>query len=286
MTATLSLPQSAAFTLLSLAIISIWFRPWIAIVLFGAATACGYLAGLLHGLAILWIVLFALACWGYCRLATTYRFLSATIFLAIGVGFGLHKLPGFHNPLVADGIVLSKGAEPYDLYLNFDKPLIGFFFLIFGGVALIRGRDDLRQAFPAALPLIFANIAIVIAGSFALGYVQFDPHWNSLFWVWALSNLLFTCMSEEVFFRAFLQQGIAEALNNTRTANFVAVIAASLLFGIAHVAGGWTYVALATLAGLGYGYIFHRTRRIEMSILAHFLMNTVHFLFFTYPRLA
>jgi membrane protease YdiL (CAAX protease family) len=56
-----------------------------------------------------------------------------------------------------------------------------------------------------------------------------------------------------------------------------------VLFGLAHIAGGWRYVALATVAGAGYGTVFYRSRRIEASILAHFTLNAVHFLLFTYP---
>jgi membrane protease YdiL (CAAX protease family) len=58
------------------------------------------------------------------------------------------------------------------------------------------------------------------------------------------------------------------------------------LFVIAHAAGGWRYVALAAVAGAGYGTVFYRSRSIEMSILAHFALNCAHFLLFTYPALS
>jgi membrane protease YdiL (CAAX protease family) len=43
---------------------------------------------------------------------------------------------------------------------------------------------------------------------------------------------------------------------------------------------------LAGLAGLGYAVVYQRTMRLEMSVLAHFTVNAVHFLLFTYPALA
>lgn len=47
------------------------------------------------------------------------------------------------------------------------------------------------------------------------------------------------------------------------------------------------YVALATVAGAGYGWAYQRAGgRIEASILTHFALNAVHFFFFTYPALA
>ena len=67
-------------------------------------------------------------------------------------------------------------------------------------------------------------------------------------------------------------------------ARFLSVAAG--LFGLVHAGGGPTYVVLATLAGVGYGWVFLRTGRIEASILTHFALNAVHFLGFTYPALA
>jgi membrane protease YdiL (CAAX protease family) len=46
------------------------------------------------------------------------------------------------------------------------------------------------------------------------------------------------------------------------------------------------YVLAATVAGLGYGWAFLRTGRIEAAIAVHFAVNAVHFLLFAYPRLA
>ena len=59
----------------------------------------------------------------------------------------------------------------------------------------------------------------------------------------------------------------------------------ALLFGVAHIAGGLHYVILATVAGLGYGWVYHKTQRVEACILLHVLLNTVHILFFTYPAI-
>jgi hypothetical protein len=48
---------------------------------------------------------------------------------------------------------------------------------------------------------------------------------------------------------------------------------------------GTSYALVATIAGFGYGWIFHLTKRIEASILAHYLLNAIHVLFFTYPMI-
>ena len=42
-------------------------------------------------------------------------------------------------------------------------------------------------------------------------------------------------------------------------------------------------MALAAVAGLLYGLVYNRFRSLEASIILHFSVNLVHFLFFTYP---
>ena len=64
------------------------------------------------------------------------------------------------------------------------------------------------------------------------------------------------------------------------------LVMAAVVFGLAHYAGGVWSIVLATIAGVGYGWIFWRTNRIEASILTHFLVNTTHILCFTYPARA
>ncbi|NLW46303.1 MAG: CPBP family intramembrane metalloprotease [Firmicutes bacterium] len=46
------------------------------------------------------------------------------------------------------------------------------------------------------------------------------------------------------------------------------------------------YVFIAALAGIGYGYAYHKTQRIETGILVHFALNLVHICCFTYPALS
>ena len=117
-------------------------------------------------------------------------------------------------------------------------------------------------------------------------YVKYDLKINSFFVIWALNNLLFTCIAEEALFRGFTQNFISNALKSYRYGNYLALLLASILFGVNHFMGGIKYIMLASLAGLIYGYVYQKTKHIESSIIAHFLLNTVHFIGFTYPALA
>ena len=104
--------------------------------------------------------------------------------------------------------------------------------------------------------------------------------------IWATKNLFFTCVSEEALFRGFLQRHLSENLKQYRYGDALSLIAASLVFGLAHFVGGFKYIVLAAMAGIAYGYAYQKTQRIEASILCHFGVNTVHFLLLAYPALA
>jgi len=119
-----------------------------------------------------------------------------------------------------------------------------------------------------------------------LGYVRFDFKTTNVFFVWAVSNLFFTCITEEVFFRLFLQDTFLKISSKyTKWSAPIGIGVASLLFGIAHFAGGTKYIVLACIAGIFYGYAYYKTGKIEASILTHFLLNATHFIFFSYPAL-
>jgi membrane protease YdiL (CAAX protease family) len=131
---------------------------------------------------------------------------------------------------------------------------------------------------------MLATVAVVMAAALALRFVAFEPRWTPLFWTWAALNLLTTCVSEEAFFRGLVQTELRRAIPSRHAAG-AAIGISALLFGLAHVAGGWRYAMLAALAGTGYGLAYERTSRLEMAILTHVTLNVVHFLLFTYPAL-
>jgi membrane protease YdiL (CAAX protease family) len=212
--------------------------------------------------------------------------LAAFGIIVLGVLLGMHALPGFHNWLVLDKVVLSSGAEPYTLYLNFDKTLVGIFILGLCNPERLTGTASWRRALRTAAPVALILLLGVALSALALRYLTWQPKWTPLFWIWAANNLLFTCLSEEAFFRGFIQQELASTLRDVRHGAAVAIAASAVLFGLAHFAGGASYVMLAAVAGLGYAIVYHRTVSIEMSMLTHFTLNAMHFLLFTYPRAA
>ena len=62
------------------------------------------------------------------------------------------------------------------------------------------------------------------------------------------------------------------------------LVAASIIFGLAHIANGyfpnWRYALLATFAGLCYGFVWCKTGNIFASALVHTAVDTIwHMLF-------
>lgn len=271
------------FTLLALSIVGLWLSPYVWMPFLSAAVVAGYCAGVLHDFAAVFIVMLAASVWLYRRARAAMRVAGGMGFVVLSLLLGLHVLPGFSNPQILDDAVLVAGAAAYDLYLNFDKTLPGILFLGLAYEGLIRTRVELRQALCAAWPVMLATIVAIIGASLASGYVQFEPHWTPYIWVWSFSNLLLTCLAEEAFFRGFLLERLQILFHKCTHATLLALLTSSLLFGLVHVGGGWGYVGLATLAGIGYGYARQRSGRIEMAMLTHFSVNFLHFVLFTYP---
>jgi len=282
---------AATYVALLSSIFGLWFGRRVWITALALAVILGYVAHVLVGVAGVWISAFAGLCIGYDRATaasgkarSAYMALSALGIVVFGGLLAAHELPGFRNFLILDHVVLSDGAAPFTLYLNFDKTLVGVCILGFCHRALLVRASDWSPALRRAVPIMTINVLVVAVGACALGYLTWQPKWTPIFWIWAPINLFFVCLSEEAFFRGFIQRELTSSLQRMRYGTGVAIAVSSLLFGLAHFAGGTSYIVLATAAGLGYGIVYHRTRSIEMSMLAHFTLNTTHFLLFTYPQ--
>ncbi len=204
--------------------------------------------------------------------------------LIIGLSLPLFShLPilGFNNFQYLDHVLVSENGIPYSLYFNLDKTLIGIFLIGFSTQSTkLNWLPLLKKVF---ILLFFMSLIFSFLG-ITLEYIKFAPKLPYFTPIWILKNLFFTCLAEEAFFRKFLQEKIHDSLNSKLNPT-ISILIAAIIFGIFHFKGGAIYVILATIAGLFYGYIFHKTKRVESSILLHFSFNLVHFIFFTYPAL-
>lgn len=281
------------FALLTFAIIALWFEgedaprwrrhAWAG--LWGAAIAAALFHEIVRPIGLLWLALLAAAARVFFRAGAPrpLRVFAGVALLLLTGGLMTHALPGFANPL-AVATRFGADAVPYRLFFNFDKASAGLLLL----AALrprLRAPRGWRTLLVRTAPAAALTIALVLVLSLAARYVRFDLKWPRETWLWLWANLFFTCTAEEALFRGVVQAQLASAWRNVRYGPELALALGAILFGLAHAAGGVTYVGLATLAGAGYGWAFLRTQRIEASILTHFALNTLHFLAFTYPAL-
>lgn len=284
------------YVLLTLAILSLWLGAdpgahparrfgWLA--WYAASCVAAFAAGILEPIGLVSIAALAGALVGFFRPAAPrwQRVVAAIAVVTLTTGLMAHQFPGFNNPQAITSRRITPDALPYRLFLNFDKTSAGLLLLALARPQVFQ-THGFGQIFVRSAPIAAGLIGSLLILALAARYVRFDPKFPDEAWVWLWANLCLTCLAEEAFFRGFIQAQLQRVWLNRSGGEWMALGLASVLFGLAHAGGGPTYVLLSTFAGIGYGWVFLRTGRIEASILTHFGLNAVHFVGFTYPALA
>jgi hypothetical protein len=134
--------------------------------------------------------------------------------------------------------------------------------IILGAIAIIAAVD-----IPGGMALKFLH--------WAPGHVPLKSLPASIFGVF-----FFTAWPEEFVFRGLLQNMLSRTIKNENAG----LLAASIIFGLSHIANGyfpnWRYALLATFAGLCYGFTWRKTGNIFASALVHTTVDVIwHMLF-------
>jgi len=283
----------ATYVLLGLAIVAVWLPALhvagraIAVwpLLFVAAVAAGLMAGVLAWPAVAALGVLTGLCYAAQKVNGAARIVLTLLVLLLSLALSVHVLPGFHNPKTFDAVRFTANATPFTQYLNFDKGAVGLLLLAFF-CRRVSDQPEARKRFGSAALIGLLGAAVTLGVGMAAGAVAWDVKLPERFWVFLSVNLLFTCVAEEAFFRGVIQERVATTLGNGNIALYGSVALSAILFGLAHAAGGAAVVVVSTIAGVGYAAAYARTRTIESAILAHFLLNAIHFVCFTYPSLA
>ncbi|WP_345853034.1 CPBP family intramembrane glutamic endopeptidase [Shewanella algae] len=214
---------------------------------------------------------------GHIRLKQFAVYGAQGLILLSAVALTVHLLPGFDNLKLLDKVQASSGSAPFSMYLNLDKPLSLFLLLL--AWPLVAGTPkSLPRRNIVLLALLFAATPALLGLASLSGAINWDPKLPGWWWLFALNNLLLTCVAEEVLFRGALQQYLVK-----RGGALLGITLASVLFGLVHLAGGWTLVLFAALAGVLYGLVFQLSGRLWLAALCHFYLNFCHLLLFSYP---
>ncbi len=113
----------------------------------------------------------------------------------------------------------------------------------------------------------------------ALKFLHWAPHFDTLTKVglsW-LGMYFFVALPEEILFRGLIQN-LLRKVPGTRSA---ASLLAALIFGASHLNNAtpgfpvpnWAYMAVATIAGLAYGWVWERQHKVTASALTHASVN-------------
>jgi len=199
-----------------------------------------------------------LVCAGCTGTPGLVRVLAAAIILWLPIEFDLLpqlRLPPPNGLRAAPFAALATGLYLFLVACPLDR--IGYTFQL--------SRRDLRLAMIATA--VFAIIGVPIG--LATGFLQWNPRLDVVrLAVAPIAIYLATGVPEEFLFRGLIQNALERAIGRA------ALPIASIIFGLAHLPD-LRYVLLATLAGLAYGWVYQKTRRITASAVTHALVDWI-----------
>ncbi|HXR00991.1 MAG TPA: CPBP family intramembrane glutamic endopeptidase [Pseudomonas sp.] len=202
------------------------------------------------------------------------------LFIALAVSLACHWLPGFFSARAIAAVRLSPQAAPFSMYLNLDKPLIGFW-VVLACPWVFTAVNPRRMLITTGLTLPVTT-AVCLVSAVSMGLIGWTPQWPEQSGIWVVNNLLLVTLTEELVFRGYIQGGLSRLLKRLPYHRTLAILIASLAFGLAHVGAGWQWMVLAGIAGVGYG-IAYRFGGLPAAVITHFGLNLAHFSLFTYP---
>lgn len=214
-----------------------------------------------------------------------YRFALAAVVVLFGLVLISHNISGFDNHELLDYIKMSRDSFMMPLYYNVDKALVGVLILGLTHRVISSGTELVNVLKKTFLPtLLLLSFLILVA--FSMRFIIFDPKWPGLTIVLRITASVFIgSFAEEVYFRGFIQKNLTEYLGKFNHGYLISIFATSLFFGLMHLSGGLRYFILTSIASAGFGWVYHKTQRVEASILTHAVVNIGNFLLFTYPFL-
>jgi membrane protease YdiL (CAAX protease family) len=200
-----------------------------------------------------------------------------------------HFTPGFNNILVFDKILLSPSSSTFTMYFNYDKlyTIGAIFVILYQNKVVVQNRGiliTLKQIFSDVARIFPFTFIFIIGLAYLFKFIAFDLklQFDTTFYIFALNNLLIVCLMEEVLYRFILTTEIKERFTQNKT---IIILLTSFIFALSHLPNV-PYAILALASGIFYSLAYLRNYRIESSILLHFLINIIHFVFFSYPFLA
>ncbi len=227
----------------------------------GQVAAIGLLLG---SLFVLWLACSA-------RIAP---WLWRSVTLLSSLALAAHLLLGFTPLPLSEPLAWSPDARPVLLRLSWDKVLAGLGLLVWWW----QQPSHTAPHWKATLRVSLLTLLLVPLAALGLGVVGWQPKWPEQLALWLVLNLGGAILAEELLFRGLLQRWLVQRLGA-----LIGIGLTALLFGAAHWPFSPLFAAVAMLAGLGYGLVFHFSGRLWPAMLLHLAVNLCHVLLLTYP---
>lgn len=172
---------------------------------------------------------------------------------------------------------LSPISTDLTIYLHFDKFIYGWLMIFIIGFQKVRPKPN---NYSNMVLFCFAISFSLILIAMKMKYIKFDFKIDKNTHLFLFNQLFFTTFYEEIMFRRFI---FGEFLKLSKGKFYIfAFIFSNTLFAISHLPN-IPFAILAFVAGIFYTFIYNINKNILLPILLHLFVNTVHFIFFTYP---
>lgn len=237
--------------------------------------------------SLLLIILFALSCHFYTNIQNKMiRFLFSLLIVFFAAIAMKGRIP-FSNPIpIFEGVKFSSISAPFWMGINIEKAVCG---IILTAYIIKRSKSfsEWKTIIKEFIPVLLILIIFLLTPAVLTGFVKFNYKIPDGMYLFILNNLLLTSVAEEVFFRGFLQKKLFDVFSLNfkmkQAALLLSILITSAIFGLGHLYSGVLMAIFAFVAGIGYGYAYQKSWKLESAILVHFGLNITHFIFFTYP---
>lgn len=158
--------------------------------------------------------------------------------------------------------------------------------LLFVGFRRLEGVGFQFRYFAGDGRNVAVNLGVFLCIAIPVGLFTDFIHWTErpfspLFMAQTyVATFFLVALPEEVFFRGLIQNLLQKTMKN----QWVALVTASILFGLTHwnntPSPDWRYLLLATIAGIFYGRAYNRSSTLMAAVTVHTLVDTIWVVFF------
>lgn len=196
---------------------------------------------------------------------------------AICLALALHLVDGFNNAKIFSSHSFGVSQLPFQLYANVDKSIAALLLL------LAFGRQEKWRISAEAIKWLGLTTCAFFALAILMG-AKLEFKLSELTLVFAVLNLVTTCVAEESFFRLVIQKELSR-LSFTQGRSWLIVLITAAVFTLAHIHFFSDYekrLFLIFVAGALYSLAYLRFN-LGTAIALHYLINLIHFICFAYP---